>query len=232
MAGGYFLDEKGGERMFRRLRKKILNQSVSLSEIMVGNVEHEMIEVLKIGDSTAIDDIRQFVSKVEKRIEYDVSISEWMGNVYNFPVNKDEIYGYSLHDYDNSESITQLMKQNQLASQGLYKITLRDSDSYDTKLLQQNIIDTMRSVAEKYSLLLMRTVEIVEDAIIVVLLMGDGQIVATWDGITNIDLNIFLHDNGDVDMLYRIIQSNLISEKGQLYGYQPRGTGKIVTYMP
>ena len=198
-----------------------------------GRVE---IGVFACGKNTTSSLLHDYFATIKSKYGYyHFTDTKFKSNIPEYPVAIDyDLYKYSVQDYDIQPGYDQFSNQQQLGAQVLLKVELKKSFSdYERANTQRDIINMLEDIFLDDDIQIEIQKSDFSRISIMYVMSSYGQLIATWDGFENIEVNFFTEDFesslANLDVLFTFFETTLNVQKIVYYGSQPRGIGRVVT---
>lgn len=137
---------------------------------------------------------------------------------------------FSWDDYDQRPGLEQFYGQQPIGSQSLSQWS-EDAES-GMALTYDRLAAAFKLVVQTLSGPVKEEVHQVGEGAVYIALYDEGQFVATWDGATNINLNIFTYDEtvDHASIIAEPFMRSLQNMNEMLRDEQPRGYGRVINF--
>ena len=215
-----------------RYRKEIYFDPVILSQLDISIGESNMeLDVVSNFESTGFKTIISFEEKLRKLLGADASVEvvTVTGGLFNFQDEYDPRI-YLQTDYPEEPGNKQWEAQKPLGR----KAVVQYDKAKNAKMFDpQGFVSLIDEFLQGRDLYQFEVYTNVGDGVAVVADMKAGSLIANWDGRDHVDLNIFLHDDTEIEINDFLEDFKKLSGSKLKMGLRddfPRGTGRVMNF--
>jgi len=246
-------------KIFRRYKRKLLSSDILVTATMLDETEtwkrnwlerfrHDIVireplyraEVLfnasdarmemgvtSSGDEVFTKHLVDVISNIEEKTSLVSDVRNIKGGLWKFQQDFDPPF-FLPDDYDQSEPLKQWNSQQPVGLQNVFQLE-------NTNAYRKINLDQVKNAVEKAVITSSKIHEFssVGDGFLFVSLISGGTVVVTWDGHKHIDINLFIfsHNKKIAKKFLKDFQSNFPHLKLVLHDEQPRGLGRVVSFL-
>jgi len=212
-----------------RIRTEVFKQEPLFRAEVLFNTTDSTLEmgVTSSGDERFVEHLVQVISDIEKN-NLESEVKNIYGGLINFRPNFDPHY-YTYNDYDQKAPLLQWNSQQPVGLQTVYQIELVHGSL--TPLQFQNALNSSVQTFHKSNTI--HAFNELGEGSVIVSLIKDGTVVATFDGDKHIDLNIFTlkEDENIASRFVENVRYHFPTNNIVLLDEQPRGYGRVVSFL-
>jgi len=223
------------ENLLERYRKELLyDPTKSVKFDVTINAANMALNIVSNSAKIGFKRIKMLEDELNSLLRKDVEeanveVVSISGGLFNF-----------MHDYDPQEFLQdeypmepgneQWKAQKPL---GRKAVVQYDKANGQEMLDGESVVQLIDSVLEGQDLYRFEVYTDIGDGVVVVSDTETGSLIALWDGRDHIDLNIFMHDDSEIEIQEFIGKFNNLSKKRLRMGLRddfPRGTGRVMNF--